>query len=152
MSSIYQFTVKDLHGKDIRMDSFKGKVLLIVNTASECGFTPQYKGLEQLYRKYKDKGFVVLGFPSNDFGRQEPLEGDAIKKFCEENYDVTFPLFEKIHVKGIRRIRFTNSWRRKNSSGFFHPFRAGTSINTSLTSKAAWLIFSTRLPRPNHPG
>lgn len=102
MNSVHQFIVKDLRGKEISLSQYKGKVLLIVNTASRCGYTPQLKGLEELYKKYKDKGFVVLGFPSNDFGRQEPLEGEKIKEFCEVNYGVSFPVFEKIHVKGSK--------------------------------------------------
>lgn len=100
--SIHQFTVKDLAGNEVKLKDYKGKVLLIVNTASRCGYTPQFDGLEKLYNKYKDKGFAVLGFPSNDFGSQEPLNGQAIHAFCEVNYGVTFPLFEKVHVRGSK--------------------------------------------------
>lgn len=98
--SIYQFTVKDIGGKEVSLADYKGKVILIVNTASKCGLTPQLKGLEALYQKYKDRGLVVLGFPSNDFGGQEPLEGEAIEDFCTKNYGVTFPIFDKVVVKG----------------------------------------------------
>jgi len=100
MPGIYDFTVKDIHGKDVKLDSYKGKALLIVNTASECGFTPQYKGLEEVYQKLRGKGLVVLGFPCNQFGKQEPGSEADIESFCEVNYGVTFPLFAKIDVNG----------------------------------------------------
>jgi glutathione peroxidase len=102
MASIYDFTVKDIHGKDVKLDRYKGKALLIVNTASKCGFTPQYKGLEALYEKLKGKGFEILGFPCNQFGAQEPGTEAEIESFCEVNYGVTFPLFAKIDVNGKR--------------------------------------------------
>jgi glutathione peroxidase len=98
--SIYDFKMKTIDGQEASLAAYKGKALLIVNTASECGFTPQYAGLEALYEKYKDKGLVVLAFPSNDFGGQEPGSNTEIKKFCELKYKTTFPLFEKIDVKG----------------------------------------------------
>jgi glutathione peroxidase len=100
MTTLYDFTVDDIHGKPVRLDRYKGKVVLVVNTASECGFTPQYKGLEALYEKYKDRGLEVLGFPCNQFGAQEPGTADEIVSFCELNYGVTFPLFAKIDVNG----------------------------------------------------
>jgi len=96
----YEIPLKDINGKDTSLKAYKGKVLLIVNVASKCGFTPQYKALEAVYQKYKDKGLEVLGFPCNDFGAQEPGSNDEIKQFCSANYNVTFPLFDKIHVKG----------------------------------------------------
>ncbi len=100
MSSIYDFSVKDIQGKPVTLDKYKGRVLLIVNTASNCGFTPQYKGLEALYEKYHAKGLDVLGFPCNQFGAQEPGDEKEIAKFCELNYHVTFPMFTKIDVNG----------------------------------------------------
>jgi len=100
MASLYDFTVDDIHGKPVKLDRYKGKVLLIVNTASECGFTPQYKGLETLYEKLHDKGLEILGFPCNQFGAQEPGSEAAIAQFCEVNYGVTFPLFAKVDVNG----------------------------------------------------
>lgn len=100
MMNVHAFTAKSIDGKETPLENFKGKTLLIVNTASRCGFTPQYKGLEELYQKYKDKGFVVLGFPSNNFLGQEPGTNEEIKKFCDLKYQVTFPMFEKIDVKG----------------------------------------------------
>ena len=98
--SIYDFTAETLDGQPAPLSDWQGKVVLIVNTASKCGFTPQYAGLEALYRKYRDRGFVVLGFPCNQFGAQEPGQADQIGAFCEKNYGVTFPLFAKIDVNG----------------------------------------------------
>lgn len=98
--SVYDFSVKTIDGKDVALSQYKGKALLIVNTASQCGYTPQYKSLEALYQEYKDKGLEILAFPSNDFGGQEPGSNEEIKKFCELKYKTTFPLFAKIAVKG----------------------------------------------------
>jgi len=100
MASIYDFTVKDIKGKDVKLDQYRGKLMLVVNTASQCGFTPQYKGLEALYEKFHDKGLEVLGFPCNQFGGQEPGDEKEIAQFCEINYGVTFPLFAKVDVNG----------------------------------------------------
>ena len=100
MTSIFDFNANSLDGKPIDLDAYRGKVLLIVNTASNCGFTPQYKGLEEVYRQFRDKGVEVLGFPCNQFGAQEPGSADEIGAFCEKNYGVTFPLFAKIDVNG----------------------------------------------------
>ena len=100
MADVYDFTVKDIHGKSVKLSRYKGKVLLIVNTASNCGFTPQYKGLEALYEELHGKGLEVLGFPCNQFGAQEPGAEEEIASFCEVNYGVTFPLFAKIEVNG----------------------------------------------------
>lgn len=99
-SSIYAFTMKDIDGNDVKLSDFKGKVLLIVNVASKCGYTPQYSGLQKIYERYKDHGFVVLGFPANNFGQQEPGSDEEIKEFCSVNFGVTFPMFSKISVKG----------------------------------------------------
>ena len=98
--TIYQFTVTDLYGKSFDFSSLKGKKILVVNTASECGLTPQYKDLEAIYEKYKDKNFVIVGFPANNFGSQEPGSNEQIAKFCQLNYGVTFPMMSKISVKG----------------------------------------------------
>lgn len=98
--TIYQFKVKDLYGEEFDFASLKGKKILIVNTASECGLTPQYKDLEAIYKKYKDLNFVIVGFPANNFGKQEPGSNEQIAKFCEMNYGVTFPMMSKISVKG----------------------------------------------------
>jgi glutathione peroxidase len=99
-SSIHQFSAKSLEGELVNFASYKGKKILIVNTASKCGFTPQYKDLEALYEKYKDKNFVIVGFPCNQFGNQEPGSSSDIKSFCTRNYGVTFPMMEKVDVKG----------------------------------------------------
>ncbi len=100
MPSIYDFSVDDIHGKPVKLDKYRNKVLLIVNTASKCGFTPQYKGLEALYEKLHGKGLEILGFPCNQFGAQEPGTEKEIAQFCELNYGVTFPLFAKVEVNG----------------------------------------------------
>lgn len=97
--SVFEFTVKDINGKDVSLSEYKGKFLLIVNVASQCGFTPQYKGLEALFEELKDQ-VVVLGFPCNQFGSQEPGNAEEIKNFCSLNYEVKFPLFSKIDVNG----------------------------------------------------
>lgn len=99
-NNIYDFKVLDINGNDISLTQFQNKVLLIVNTASQCGFTPQYKGLESIYNKYKDRGFIILAFPCNQFGTQEPGNADEIKNFCTLNYSTTFPIFAKIEVNG----------------------------------------------------
>ena len=100
VTNIYSFTMKDIDQKDVSLSTFTGKVVLIVNVASKCGFTGQYAGLEKLYATYKDRGFVVLGFPANDFLHQEPGTEAEIKSFCTLDYGVTFPMFAKISVKG----------------------------------------------------
>lgn len=99
-NSLYDFTMPDIDGKSVKLEKFKGKVVVVVNVASQCGNTPQYEGLEKLYREHKKDGLVVLGFPANEFGGQEPGSNEEIKKFCTGKYDVTFPMFSKIVVKG----------------------------------------------------
>ena len=98
--NFYQFTARSLQGKEISMDTYKGKVMLVVNTASKCGLTPQYEGLENLYEKYKDQGLVILGFPCNQFGNQEPGTEKEISEGCLINYGVSFPMFSKTEVNG----------------------------------------------------
>ncbi|MEX0645110.1 MAG: glutathione peroxidase [Parvularculaceae bacterium] len=100
MATVYDFSAKTIDGDDLSLSSYAGKVLLIVNVASKCGFTPQYKGLEALFRKYKNDGFYVLGFPCNQFGEQEPGDEDEIMTFCTTHFDVTFPMFSKVDVNG----------------------------------------------------
>lgn len=102
--NIYNYSVKNRDGKETSMSEFKGKVLLIVNTASKCGFTPQYKGLQELYEKYGDDGLAIIGFPCDQFGHQEPGSDDEITSFCSLNYGVTFPMFSKIDVNGPATI------------------------------------------------
>jgi glutathione peroxidase len=101
--SIHEIALKDIDGKETSLKPYEGKVVLIVNVASRCGYTPQYKGLEAVYEKYKNKGFAVVGFPCNQFGAQEPGTADEIKQFCSSKYNVTFPLFSKIEVNGPSR-------------------------------------------------
>ncbi|WP_343730049.1 glutathione peroxidase [Duganella sp.] len=100
MNTIFDFSADSLSGQPVNLSQYQGKVLLIVNTASKCGFTPQYKGLEAVYQQFKDRGVEVLGFPCNQFGAQEPGQAGEIGAFCEKNYGVTFPLFAKIDVNG----------------------------------------------------
>lgn len=100
MNTIYDYKVEDISGNEFDFADLKGKKILIVNTASKCGFTPQFEGLEELYQKYKDENFVIVGFPSNDFGEQDPGSNEEIAEFCKINYGVTFPMMSKISVKG----------------------------------------------------
>ncbi len=123
--TIYPFKVKLLNGAEKTLADYKGKVLMVVNTASGCGFTPQLKELQELRETYQDKGFEILGFPSNDFGKQEPLDGNAIGEFCEVNYGVQFPIFEKIMVRGSHA----------------HPlfkFLSDKKLNGNLSSTPKW--------------
>ena len=117
--SMYEFTMKDIDGKDVKLDAYKGKVVMIVNTASKCGLTPQYEGLQNLYDKYKDKGFVVLGFPANNFMGQEPGTEKEIKDFCSLKYNVNFPMFSKISVKGADQHPFYTFLTNKESNPGF---------------------------------
>ncbi len=98
--NFYDYSAKKMNGREINMDEYKGKVLLVVNTASKCGFTPQFKELEELYEKYKNEGFAILGFPCNQFAKQDPAGNDEINSFCQLNYGVTFDMFQKIDVNG----------------------------------------------------
>jgi glutathione peroxidase len=123
--SIHQFKVSKLNGANVNLDTYENKVLLVVNIASECGFVSQLQELQELRETYKDKDFEILAFPSNDFGRQEPLEGEAINQFCQVNYGVTFPVFEKTMVRGEHA----------------HPlfkFLADKKLNGVLTSTPRW--------------
>ena len=100
MPSLYDFDATDINGKPVKLADYRGRVLLIVNTASACGFTPQFKGLEQLWERYGERGLTVLGFPSNEFGGQDPGSNDEISSFCELNYGVSFPMMSKVEVNG----------------------------------------------------
>ena len=117
MTSVYDFEARQIDGKPVSLSGFKGKVLLIVNTASQCGFTPQFAGLEALYEKYAAKGLMVLGFPSNQFGAQDPGSNEEIGAFCTKNYGVTFPMMEKIEVNGSGATPLYK-WLVKEAPGF----------------------------------
>lgn len=117
MKTIHDFKAKEITGKEVDLSNYKGKVLLITNTASKCGLTPQYKDLENLYQEYKDKGFEILAFPSNQFMGQEPLEGEAIQEFCEVNYGVTFKVFDKVDVKGETQTPLFKYLSNKDENG-----------------------------------
>ncbi len=127
MKTIFDFTALSNKGKEINFDEFKGHVLLIVNTASKCGFTPQYKALEELYKKYKDQGLVILGFPCDQFGHQEPGSDEEIASFCEVNFGVTFPLMAKVEVNGDKASPIFK-YLKKSTSGFL-----GSSIKWNFT-------------------
>ncbi|KAK8857672.1 hypothetical protein M9Y10_016079 [Tritrichomonas musculus] len=116
--SIYSFKVKDNKGEDFDFQTLQGKVLLIVNTASKCGFTPQYKDLEELYEKYKDQGLVIIGFPCNQFLSQEPGSDEEIASFCSLNYGVSFPLMQKIDVNGANEAPIYK-WLKEKAGGYF---------------------------------
>lgn len=102
--SVLGYKMKGIDGKDVDLNQFKGKVVLFVNVASKCGYTPQYKGMQAIYEKYKDQGFVIIGVPANEFGKQEPGTDDEIAQFCSSKYNVTFPLLSKVVVKGAGQV------------------------------------------------
>jgi glutathione peroxidase len=119
VSPVLDFKVKDIDGKEVYLGDYQGKVLLIVNVASKCGLTPQYEGLEQIYRRYKDKGFEILAFPANNFREQEPGSNEEIKEFCSSKYEVSFPLFSKISVKGEDQADLYKYLTDKEKNGKF---------------------------------
>lgn len=118
-TSIYKYSALNIDGQETSLEKYKGDVLLIVNTASQCGYTPQYEGLQNLYDKYKDKGFKVLGFPTNNFGGQEPGSNEEIKEFCTSKFKVTFPMFAKISVKGEEKHPLFKFLTDKEANGEF---------------------------------
>lgn len=136
--SVYQFTVQRLDGEELNLLEYKDKVLLIVNIASDCGFTPQLKDLEILRKELQYEDFEILAFPSNDFGGQEPLEGSAISDFCQKNYDVTFPVFDKIRVRG----------------SYAHPlykFLADKKLNGRVGASPRWNFHKYLIDRNGEP-
>ncbi len=147
MSGIYGIEAETITGETLRLGEYKGKVLLIVNTASKCGFTGQYEGLQKLYETYKDQGFVVLGFPSNDFLRQEPGTNEEIASFCKLNYGVTFPLFGKISVKGKNQHPLYTYLTSKQTNPQFSG-RISWNFNKFLISSNGQVVgrFGSRTP------
>lgn len=134
--SIYPYTARSIRGKEIELEAYKGKVLLIVNTASKCGFTHQYSDLQKLYERYEDRGFQILGFPSNQFGEQEPGSNEEVNVFCQINYGVTFPLFEKVEVRGENKHPlFTHLIEQAGFEGFDMNHSSGKLLQSMLESK-----------------
>ncbi len=123
--SIYEFTMNDIDGNPVTFEIFRNKVILIVNVASKCGFTPQYNGLQELYQEFKDEGFFILGFPANNFLSQEPGTNSEIKQFCSLNYNVSFPMFSKISVKG-------------NDMSPLYEFLTDKETNPEFSGKIKW--------------
>ncbi|HVU48490.1 MAG TPA: glutathione peroxidase [Terracidiphilus sp.] len=142
VDSVWGFSADLLDGRTIRLEEYRGHVLLIVNTASRCGFTPQYAGLEALYREYRDRGLVVLGFPSNQFGAQEPGTAAEIGAFCQQNYGVSFPIFSKIEVNGPNAhplYRFLKK-RQPGTFGFLSGGRISWNFAKFLTDRDGRVI------------
>ncbi|NRB47030.1 MAG: glutathione peroxidase [Saprospiraceae bacterium] len=115
--SIHQFKVNDIEGKEVNLADYEGKVLMVVNTASKCGFTPQLDDMEDLYREFREEGFEILAFPSNDFAGQEPLEGKEIQQFCQIKYEASYPILEKVHVKGGKAHPVFNFLSKRSENG-----------------------------------
>lgn len=137
--AIYDFEVRTLEGKSVRLSEYAGKALLIVNTASKCGFTPQYEGLQKLYNDYKDSGFEILGFPCNQFGNQEPGNEKEIREFCDLNYGITFPIFEKVKVNGPQTSPLYK-FLKKNARGFLGMKRIHWNFTKFLISPEGKVI------------
>jgi glutathione peroxidase len=139
--SFFDLKTKSLSGTPVELSQYQGKVVLVVNTASECGFTPQYDGLEKLYEQYKDKGLVVLGFPSNEFGGQEPGTPEQIQEFCSTKFSVKFPLMEKVHTKGAQKHPIYEFLTAKHGEPTwnFHKYLVGRSgaVKSAYRSKVA---------------
>lgn len=125
--NFYNLEAKKINGEPVSMSEYKDKTIIVVNTASKCGFTPQFEGLENLYQKYKDQGLVILGFPCNQFGKQEPGVGEEIQEFCQINYGVTFPIFDKVNVNGSNTHPIFK-YLKSNLGGFL-----GSSIKWNFT-------------------
>ncbi len=135
--SLYDIPLKDIDGKDTSLKAYQGKVLLVVNVASKCGYTYQYEGLQAVYKKYADKGLVVLGFPCNDFLSQEPGTAEEIKTFCSSKYNVTFPLFAKLHVKGAEQHPLYAALTSKEAG---HPGAISWNFNKFLLGRDGKII------------
>ena len=140
---VCQFSVKDENGEDVSLQQYEGKVLLIVNTATRCGFTPQYEELEALYRDYKDKGFVILDFPCNQFGGQAPGSYEEIHAFCTDNYNITFPQFDKVEVNGGNAAPLF-TWL-KSRKGFQALTRTTASARSSMPVSRSRILTTKRI-------
>ena len=138
--SLYDFTMNDIDGKPVPLKEYAGKTVLVVNVASKCGFTPQYKGLEELYGRYKDRGLVVLGFPANNFFFQEPGTDAEIKQFCSLKYNVTFPMFSKISVKG-RGMAPLYKWLTAQKTGPEGPGGISWNFNKFLVNRSGQAVY-----------
>jgi glutathione peroxidase len=136
--SIYDFTMKSIDGQPVSLGSYSGKVVLLVNVASKCGFTPQYAGLEALYEKYKDRGLVIVGIPANNFAQQEPGTNEEIKKFCSNKYNVTFPMMAKVSVLG-------------DDQAPLYAFLTGKSTNSQFAGDVQWNFTKFLFDRSGHP-
>jgi glutathione peroxidase len=143
--SVLNFSMKSLSGDNVNLAQYQGKVILMVNTASKCGFTPQYKDLEALYQKYQDKGFVILGFPANNFGQQEPGTDQQIAQFCSANYGVTFPMFSKIDVLGDNKAPLYHFLTEASSDPQF-PGEVKWNFEKFLISRDGQIIARYRSP------
>jgi glutathione peroxidase len=139
MKNIYALTAKDIDGKERSLSEYSGKILLIVNVASKCGFTPQYRNLQALYARFKDRGFEILGFPSNDFMRQEPGTETEIKSFCSLTYGVTFPMFSKISVKG-KTIHPLYAFLTDKATNPQFPGRIAWNFNKFLLDRKGYIV------------
>jgi len=135
---IYDFTAQTITGEAIKLSKFQGRVLLVVNVASECGFTPQYSGLQKLYEKYRDQGLSILAFPSNDFGAQEPGSDEEIKDFCQKTYPVTFDLFSKVSVLGPKKVplyQYLYDYRLEHQ---------GSGMRSQIFALAKWVLYRVK--------
>lgn len=137
--SVHEFTMKNIDGKDVKLSDYRGQVLMLVNTASQCGLTPQYKGLQAIYQKYQAQGFTILGFPANNFGGQEPGSNEEIKEFCTMKFKVSFPMFAKISVKGADQHPLYQFLTSKESNPQFGG-EIGWNFNKFLIGKSGEII------------
>jgi glutathione peroxidase len=139
MNSIYQYTATDIHGREVALHDYQGKVLLIVNTASKCGLTPQFAGLEQLHSKFQERGFAILGFPCNQFGAQDPGSEAEIEAFCQLNYGVSFPMFAKIEVNGPQTHPLY-AYLKKEARGIFGSEKIKWNFTKFLINRAGQVV------------
>ena len=147
--SVYDFNVKGLNGDDVSLSDYQGKVMLIVNTASKCGYTPQYQGLESLYKELSSDGLVILGFPCNQFGKQEPGSADEIQEFCALNYNVSFPMFAKIDVNGSQALSLYQ-YLKENARGVLGSKRIKWNFTKFLINRHGQVVDRFAPMKPPH--